>query len=101
MNQIDVTCRCGITCTRVDIDGRIQWYCARCQQMFEDEPLLEVACDKTTNSAQDIEEGIIRANIKIHKSLLPDAFVCEICGTSMPNACRARCPNCNWERPCS
>jgi len=71
------TCICGVTLRTIEVDGRIKLYCPRCNVVSDQ-------VEETKKYAANENSG----------------YSCEVCGTSMPCACRAVCPNCGWQKSC-
>ena len=83
-------CNCGVTCTKIDEDGKIKYYCPRCNRVVKwkvDDTLRE-------------EVGINYAECS-RATTASLTYPCDMCGGFMLDACRAHCPNCGWEKPCN
>lgn len=83
-------CSCGITYQQVDIDGKLYWYCPRCnEQVLQCAHEVERVTGIRPNEVRTAEGCFTLLN-----------YACELCGTLMPDACHAVCPNCGWQKSC-
>ena len=80
-------CLCGIALQGVDIDGHIRLYCPRCQDVKD-----EVISLPARGQLQFTEQQLAAPT---------GGFRCEVCQTPMTDACRAKCSNCGWQKPCN
>ena len=80
-------CSCGIKCTIVNVDNVAKYYCPR--------------CNKIVANAGNITECITEPIMMSGVASAQGSYLCDQCGSWMHDACRARCPNCNWEKPCN
>jgi len=92
-------CECGIQLQRCEIDGNVELYCPRCNIGLRKEPLVADTVESSflTNS-EEFDKNTTNKERLYHNQIY--TYDCDACGTKMLNACRARCPNCNWEKPC-
>jgi len=89
-------CECGIK-----LQGG---YCPRCQkQVVTEEQIRGVSfpkyCTDLLDSLDTRERQQMESLPKVLATVALD-YKCDQCGTPMPNACRAKCSNCGWEKPC-
>lgn len=79
----DYVCRCGVFCREQTLGDHVRYFCPRCNKVV----------------ATKVKIQTLEATPKVPVTVA--TCKCDNCGTDMVDACKARCPNCNWEKPCS